>query len=142
LPPKFFLTTTLGFGLCPESSLPGDIVVQFLNSDTTAILRLCEDPELRIYYRLIGRAFVGRDGGVDVTMKMIGSLNNDTLKKHGSIVTEEEVAERGLTSCVEIVVDRQTLQYLTARLNWWTRGLRMTEIDWDDFMHAESSFVT
>lgn len=142
LPPKFFLTTTLGFGLCPESSLPGDIVVQFLNSDTAAILRLCEDLKLRTHYRLIGRAFVGRDGGVDATMKMIGSPNNDALQKHGSIVTEEEVAERGLTSCVEMVVDGQTLQHLTACLDWWTGDLRMTEIDWDDFMRAESSFVT
>ncbi|KAE9367119.1 hypothetical protein N431DRAFT_548746 [Stipitochalara longipes BDJ] len=136
LPPKFFLTTTLGFGLCPDSSLPGDIVVQFLNSDTAAILRPSVDLEHGTQYRFIGRAFVGRDGGVDATMKMIGSPNNDILKKHGSIMTEEEVAKRGLTSCVEMVVDGETLQHLTARLDWWTGGLRMSEIDFDDFMQG------
>jgi hypothetical protein len=136
LPPKFFLNTTLGFGLCPESSLPGDIVVQFLNSNTAAILRPCVGIERGTHYRFIGRAFVGRDGGVDATMKIIGSPNNDALKKHGSIMTEEEVAKRGLTSCVEMVVDGETLQHLTARLDWWTGGVRMSEIDFDDFMQG------
>lgn len=136
LPPKFFLTTTLSFGLCPESTLPGDIVVQFLNSDTAAILRPSASLEGGTQYRFIGRAFVGRDGGVDATMQIIGTPNNDTLKKHGSIMTEDEVAKRGLTSCVEMVVDAATLQHLTARIDWWTGGLRESTMDFDDFMQG------
>ena len=140
LPPKFFLTTALGFGLCPDISLPGDLVVQFLNSDTAAILRPSLNPERGTHYRFTGRAFVGRDGGVDATMKMIGSPNNDySLINHGSIITEEEVARKSLTNCVEMVVDGETLQHLTARLDCWTGDLRISEIDFDEFLYDVNS---
>jgi hypothetical protein len=112
LSPKLFLTADLGFGLCPASSLPGDIVVQFLNSDTAAILRPSVNSQ-QTQYCFKGRAFVGRDGGVDATMKMLNSPDIDRVKLHGAIVTTEEIAKKGLTSCIEMVVDAETLQHLT-----------------------------
>jgi hypothetical protein len=56
---------------------------------------------------------VGRDGGVDATMKMLNSPDIDRVKLHGAIVTTEEIAKKGLTSCIEMVVDAETLQHLT-----------------------------
>jgi hypothetical protein len=73
-------------------------------------------------------------------MKMIGSPDNDySLINHGSIITEEEVARKSLTNCVEMVVDGETLQHLTARLDCWTGDLRISEIDFDEFLYDVNS---
>lgn len=60
---------------------------------------------------------MGRDGGVDATMKMLNSPDIDRVKLHGAIVTAEEIAQKALTSCVEMVVDAETLQHLSIVLS-------------------------
>ncbi|PMD46759.1 hypothetical protein L207DRAFT_577602 [Hyaloscypha variabilis F] len=119
-PPNIFLTSTSAFGLCPASSMPGDIIVQFLNSDAAAVLRPSTDLSQGTQYSLVGRAFIGRNGGVDRTMKILSSRGPTFVIVHGNILTEEDIAEGRVMDRVEMLSDAETFQYLTQCSNLLT----------------------
>lgn len=113
-PPRIFRTSALGFGLCPASTLPGDIVIQFLYSDTAFILRPLQQhpPSQRMQYSFVGRCFVGRNRAIDATLKFELARDIFYVALHGDILTEE-MARRVPMDRLDIIVDSETLQYLT-----------------------------
>lgn len=119
-PPNLFLTSTQAFGLCPASSMPGDLIVQFLDSDAAAVLRPSTDPSQGTQYSLVGRAFIGRNGGVDGTVKILSSRSPTFVIVHGNILTEEDIAEGRVMDRVEMLADAETFQYLTQCSNLFT----------------------
>ncbi len=114
-PPRIFRTSAVGFGLCPASTLPGDIVIQFLYSDTALILRSLQQhpPSQQMQYSFVGRCFVGRNRAIDATLKFELARDIFYLALHGEILTVEEMARRVPMDRLDMIVDAETLQYLT-----------------------------
>jgi len=74
-------------------------------------------------------------------MKMLNSPDIDRVKLHGAIVTAEEIAQKALTSCVEMVVDAETLQHLSIVLSDGSRDLStVRKLLWAG-SHASSTTV-
>ena len=112
-PANVFLTSTQASGLCPASSMPGDMITRVLNSDAAAVLRPSTDLSQGIQYSLVGRAFIGRNGGVDGTMKILSSRSPTFCNSARDILTEEHIAEGRVMDQVDMLSDAETFQYLT-----------------------------
>jgi hypothetical protein len=64
-------------------------------------------------YSFVGRCFVGRNRAIDATLKFELARDIFYVALHGDILTEEEMAMRVPMDRLDIIVDAETLQYLT-----------------------------
>ncbi|RYP77989.1 hypothetical protein DL771_000848 [Monosporascus sp. 5C6A] len=93
-------------GYAPPSALPGDLLVRFLLSDTSIIIRRFGQD-----YKFVGRAYIPRQPDESLRDFVSESRMVDHVPMSGSIIGPEDLAVHN--QHLDIVLDGETLQFIS-----------------------------
>ncbi|KAI5460152.1 heterokaryon incompatibility protein-domain-containing protein [Mariannaea sp. PMI_226] len=115
-PPRLFISTSLKplIGYAPSSAQTGDLLVRFLMSDTSILIRPSVDG-----YTFVGRASVPRlpDSSSDLSSETL-EIDHDPVSSDPIIVDDLKAYKQRIT----ITLDAETLQFIS---NYWEfEGMR------------------
>ncbi|KAH8888922.1 hypothetical protein GQ53DRAFT_226377 [Thozetella sp. PMI_491] len=104
---KFVASSTKPLtGYAPPSALVGDLVVRFLYSDTSIIIRRSKEG-----FSFVGRAFIPRQYKSEPSPYISESREIDNVPLSGDIIGRDELALH--TEHLDIVIDGELLQFIS-----------------------------